>query len=52
MGIHNGDRTHNQDQSILPTNLSVIKTMDKSPQNPIPPYVDCSDELILSAPFV
>ncbi len=36
-GIHIGDKTHTQDQSICLVSLSTIKTIAKTPQNPMPP---------------
>lgn len=35
--IQIGERTHTQDQFILPNNLRVTKTMVKRPTKPIPP---------------
>lgn len=37
--IHIGDNTHHQDQSILPSNLSVMNTIVRRPGNPMPWYV-------------
>jgi hypothetical protein len=38
--IHIGDNTHPHDQLIFPRSLRVIKTICKSPINPIPPPLD------------
>ena len=37
MTIHIGESTHHQDHEITLHSLKVIKTMVRSPQNPIPP---------------
>ncbi len=35
-GIHNGERTHIQDQFICPHNLRIIKARVNNAPNPIP----------------
>ena len=35
--IHNGERTHHQDQVIMPHNLRVMKTTVNNPRKLIPP---------------
>jgi len=34
--IHNGESTHHQLQSMYPVSLSVMKTMVRRPENPMP----------------
>jgi hypothetical protein len=34
--IQSGDRTHTQDQSILPSSLSIMNTIVSNPLKPIP----------------
>jgi hypothetical protein len=36
--IQIGESTHHHDQDILPINFSVMKTIVRSPTNPIPPF--------------
>lgn len=36
VGIQSGERTHHQDQLILPNNFRVINKIARTPQKPIP----------------
>ena len=46
IGIHSGERTHHQDQVIVPISFRMIKTMARRPTNPIPPLEELDDVLI------
>ena len=47
VAIQIGDKTHHQDQSILPSSFRVIKTIVSSPVKPIPEDEEEPDLLIL-----
>ncbi len=45
-----GDRTHHQDQSILPNNFKVMNTIVSNPLNPPPILIDMLSPISFKSP--
>ena len=45
IGIHSGDVTHHQDQSIYTTNFSVMNIRNINPNIPIPPVFELLSDI-------
>ena len=48
IGIHSGEVTHHQDQSMFPVNLRTKNTTNNTPVNPIPDEDDFFDAIIIN----